>query len=336
MPHRLYKFTGEKLVFSEGLARIQNRNGFGFINKLGEIVIPPRFQYVADRESGFQAGLCAASYRRKWGFINTEGEFAIPPIYKSANSFHEGVAAVQVSDFRMCYIDASGQRLFDSNFLLLNGGPINAHMNDFSEGLAFVFPEGDKNFRGGFIDMGGKIVINPQFTNDFAHFQDGFALVGIKGDWFVIKRDGERLKSNWRISPGLTFYNGVSFFRSGIKIRLIDVTGEFVSDNKFDCQLSCFSEGLALVGSHGGNHKFIDTTGQVILENNTVNYEGEFCNGLALVKSNKEYGYINHNGDFIIEPQFSHAYRFTDGVAQVELNGKWGLIDITGNQIAGF
>ncbi|EMU6300714.1 WG repeat-containing protein, partial [Campylobacter coli] len=36
------------------------------------------------------------------------------------------------------------------------------------------------------------------------------------------------------------------------------------------------------------------------------------------------------SGKFVIEPKFDDAWNFNEGLAGVELNGKWGFIDKSG------
>jgi hypothetical protein len=42
------------------------------------------------------------------------------------------------------------------------------------------------------------------------------------------------------------------------------------------------------------------------------------------------WGFIDGNGDWVIEPRFQDAYRFHDGLARVELDGKWGYVNEKG------
>ena len=57
-------------------------------------------------------------------------------------------------------------------------------------------------------------------------------------------------------------------------------------------------------------------------------------NGLAQVNLNGKYGWIDTNGNYVINPQFDDTWGFAEnGLAKVELNGKWGYIDTTGNYV---
>jgi hypothetical protein len=44
-----------------------------------------------------------------------------------------------------------------------------------------------------------------------------------------------------------------------------------------------------------------------------------------------KWGYIDIDGNMVIEPRFDEAYEFSEGLAGVNINGKYGYIDDKGN-----
>lgn len=50
----------------------------------------------------------------------------------------------------------------------------------------------------------------------------------------------------------------------------------------------------------------------------------------AFVHRHENCGYIDKSGEFVIEPQFSRAGYFSEGLAAVHVGGKYGYIDKTG------
>ena len=59
----------------------------------------------------------------------------------------------------------------------------------------------------------------------------------------------------------------------------------------------------------------------------------DFNEDLAGVLVGDYWGFINTNGDFVIEPQYRNIRAFNDKLAAVQLNNKWGYIDTKGNMI---
>ncbi|MBQ1884053.1 MAG: WG repeat-containing protein, partial [Bacteroidales bacterium] len=94
--------------------------------------------------------------------------------------------------------------------------------------------------------------------------------------------------------------------------------------------------GLACVRLDG-KFGYIDTTGNVVIEPQFDDAR-DFANGLARVELDfhypTEYGYINTKGKMIIEPQFSEASDFySNGLAKVWTNGYYGCVDRTGKMV---
>lgn len=55
-----------------------------------------------------------------------------------------------------------------------------------------------------------------------------------------------------------------------------------------------------------------------------------FSEGLAMVKKDGKFGYINKQGELVIPFQFEYATPFTKGTATVKRDGKLGTIDKSG------
>ena len=59
-----------------------------------------------------------------------------------------------------------------------------------------------------------------------------------------------------------------------------------------------------------------------------------FSDGLAAVMQDDRWGYVDTTGNFSISPQFDKAYGFVNGIALVGFGDlgsiKWGFIDKTG------
>ena len=66
---------------------------------------------------------------------------------------------------------------------------------------------------------------------------------------------------------------------------------------------------------------YIDQEGNVVIE---PKFEGasDFSEGLALFKINGLWGYLDQRFDICIESRFQEAQRFSEGLAAVHLDGK--------------
>jgi hypothetical protein len=91
-------------------------------------------------------------------------------------------------------------------------------------------------------------------------------------------------------------------------------------------------------GELDGKWGYIDHSGQFVIEPRFVDL-ANFSEGLAAVvpKGGGGYGYIDKTGAWAIKPQFGHAWEFSEGLAAVENRaGKWGFIDASGKMAIPF
>lgn len=191
----------------------------------------------------------------------------------------------------------------------------------------------------GFIDATGQVVISPRFesANDFA---EGRA-------WASIETGGKTLSGfidesgEWAIEPQFfghqkSIFGGSYFFRDGRSLiytsdnrpAFIDHEGNIVSATDYE-QLYPFSEERALV-VRDGLWAFIQPDGTEIIPfrysaerlGPLSHLQNRFSEGLALVPfAEDEYGpnlgFIDRNGETVLEPQFTDGTAFSEGLAMV-------------------
>jgi len=101
--------------FHEGRALFgRGANGkFGFIDKAGKQLIPPKFLSIDDTgPSEFSEGLAAVSFSNgRAGYIDRAGRIVIPARFRIACPFNGGIALVY-SRNQVAYIDKSGKHVW--------------------------------------------------------------------------------------------------------------------------------------------------------------------------------------------------------------------------------
>lgn len=63
----------------------------------------------------------------------------------------------------------------------------------------------------------------------------------------------------------------------------------------------------------------------------TYHYLGDFSEGLASIKINEKWGFINHRGKMVVPAKYTSAGSFSEGLASVKLGKKSGFINKKGN-----
>ena len=81
-----------------------------------------------------------------------------------------------------------------------------------------------------------------------------------------------------------------------------------------------FSDGLARI-KQNGKYGYIDKSGKIVILPQ-FDETSDFSDGMAVIKKNDKYGYIDKNGSIIIQPQFEYAAGFSESLAMIKQNGK--------------
>jgi S-layer homology domain/WG containing repeat len=164
--------------------------------------------------------------------------------------------------------------------------------------------------------------------------------------------------SQFAIAPEIGFSGEVSEGLSPVKIGdrfgYIDTQGKLKISSQF-LSATVFSQGLAIVGVKDG-YQIIDRAGQpkVMLPTSeflsyfpappgsfTIDISGFDSNGLipvsmrGVLENGGEvalFGYLDRTGKWVVKPQDSIA-TFAEGLAAVEVNGKYGYVDVAGNAV---
>ena len=101
--------------FSEGLAAVSDKNGTGFVNRNGEVVIPLQFEEAKP----FSDGLAVVKKKDgTYAYIDKTGKIVIDAAnYRHVESFSEGLAMVRSSDARRAgFIDQTGKEVIPCQY----------------------------------------------------------------------------------------------------------------------------------------------------------------------------------------------------------------------------
>ncbi|MBQ0084060.1 MAG: WG repeat-containing protein [Clostridiales bacterium] len=152
----------EKPLFSNGLLVFEQNGKYGYINKKGQFVINPQFDYAVNFDKN---GLALVKSGDKCGYINTKGQYVINPQFDNAGNFAENGLALVKSGDKWGYINTKGQYVINPQF--------DGALPFFSDGYTIVVT-GKNNF--GVIDEKGKYIVNP---HTFENAEEYFTIISI-------------------------------------------------------------------------------------------------------------------------------------------------------------
>ncbi len=297
----IYEDIGE---FHEGRACVVKDGKMGFVDETGAVVIPLAYTYKSEE--------------RPWTDIADTYVELLP-------FFSEGLVALWGSEGhgdRYGYIDRDGNEVIPFEY---------DYAAPFSEGLAYVskgasvWYETNADGKFGYIDKAGRVVVQLQYDCDYAghgtlydwFFVDGYAPVSRKGatQWDMVyglvDRTGKvvvPIRYYWmrRLEGGLSFagygedYSGHGTWDS---IGLIDETGREIVAVGHYAWIEKFSEGYACVRLGGDG-------------------------GAWMGDEESRYGFIDWTGREVVPCVYEAAGNFSEGLAAVCRDGKWGFIAI--------
>ena len=189
-----------------------------------------------------------------------------------------------------------------------------------------------RDMKDGFINRTGEYAIVPSF-DEAKSFREGLAAVCMEGKgWGFIDRAGA-----WAIPPRFAFADS---FSEGMAVVKEDNDLSCLGDGNIETPEGSECEGYSDPGESGpATYFLIDHTGKR-MSNKSYHCITRPADGMAAVRLNGRWGYVDRTGKEVIAPRFSMAKPFGEGVAAVRVlnakgedelgEGKWGFLNHQG------
>jgi len=299
--------------FNDGLAVAERNGNFGYINKSGEGII--NFD-LEDAES-FKNGRAIIKRGGLYYVINRTGTI-ISSAYYGISDFNEGLAIVKSGEFTYGAIDKNGKEEIPFQY---------QRMGEFSEGLSAA----QKNNNFGYVDSKGLPTIPfmfqwaEKFSNGRARVQynNKYGVIDKKGD-FVIRPIYDRIDEEIN-SVYVVYKNNFYGFVDSSGCLLSELNNIQLSNNT----AKDYTDGNLLRLSLGEEEKLINKNGKAISDEE---FEEMYLpkNGLIKIFAEDKYGFINTKNKTVIKPIYDDASDFEDSVSIAEKKDLKLLINTKG------
>jgi len=312
----------------DGVARVANADGrMGAIDTSGNEVVACAHDHLLRFVDGIaqvnQGGWLDDRGNvkgGKYGYVRKDGSWVAEPRFVNAFAFEEGRATVFVEKDGAKLggvIDASGAFVIEPQY---------AYLGWHREGLA-VFHDGTKD---GYLDLDGEVVIAPRF-DEGATFLSGMARVKLGEKWGVIGKDGELLHEAQYERVGDGRQGACWAVRDGSCFLLTDDGRE---EGPFQeirmCPHPDEGPGIWPV-------KREDRWGWVRHDGTVFGLEHEstlgFLWGPARAVKNGAWGFVDEQGEVVIDYAFENATPWSTVGAGVKKDQRWGVIDRSGAEV---
>lgn len=264
----------------------------------GRVVAAPTFDRLSRFSEGRAVAVVEGSFfsneEDRFGVIDETGRWIVPPTLGGVGEFRNGLAPAAL--------------------LATSSGP---------------YPSSTRIW--GYIDRAGKWAVFPQYRSA-QNFSEGLAAVSANGPGFIDPAGKEVLR--WKGGEADSFSDGLAAVTCSFgEWGYIDRTGALVIPCRFS-EAGRFHDGRAVV-SMGERSFYIDRAGQEVtpLSGGTVQNLPAFSEGLVPFSGgNEKWGFKGPDGRVVIEPSFSIATGFSEGLAMVGNENAFVFIDKTGRQ----
>ena len=274
---------------------------------MGLLILTSGYAQISEA-TAFQDGWARIKTHNGYCYIDKTGKEIIPCqyIYRFGTpAFKDGIVSVQTISYKSILIDKTGKevRIPEKQ----EAEPVQSLAEPI---LKF------RNGNYGYVDKNGKVLI--PFKYSTAHpFRHGFAYV-------------ETSKSRGGFQQTSIHTDPMPTRTSAGEYRTTTTTTSYVprttSTKKF-----CINRKGQKMKYDILSYVAIDVNGQ---EKSYAGI-GNYSDGLWLVsKKKKNWGYVDENSKEITPVIYTKATLFREGLALVELKGKWMIIDKRGNEVA--
>lgn len=269
-------------------------------DKLTEILRDVQFRYEKHYSMYGQVmpefdGMYAFEKNGLYGYLNSEASTELESIYTSATAFYNGYAVVSMLNIygeeQFVVIDKDGQRYAYLEGIDETSGVGGAKDEDGKAQSLIACKTGD-TYK--YYNLDGEVVFGDyayagRFRNNIAAVQDS------TGKWQLIDGTGK---------------------------PIVDMTFTDVVLNEFE---ECAPKGL-IIAQDGDKYHIYDTAGERV-GNFGCDYAKAFVDQYAAFEKDGLWGFVDADGNVLIEPQYDDAKSFSNGLGAVMTSNGWSLVN---------
>ena len=205
------------------------------------------------------------------------------------------------------------------------------YSNDSPNKILFSY-----NGKMGIMDSNKNVLLNANFDRVLAEFDDD----GFYYHFVYLGNKKGIIDANFKFILPL-IYDDIEISKNGFFIAknkegyiYINHKGVPINNQKYQ-RAKSFRYGLASIKTDG-KWGFIDRSGEIII-NPVYDKTGWFNDdGITAVKKDGKYGFINKLGETTIAHIYQKTSYFTEGLCAVKKEGKWGFINVEGDEVIPF
>ena len=346
-----YRAIADKVI--DGVVEIRSNKRIGYVDITGRVLLEPTYKSISEFVDGY-AVVSKASYysdedgrdreRSVYGVINSQFKEIIPCVFDSIE--YEVEIGRFKTDVGYKTIDGRYVAIVDGKELFVDKKY--KYCKPFGDTCAIAVRVVDGHVNYGLVDKKSNDILPPIFSrlehieNELYKFKinDLYGLVTSKGNIILqnkyngIGKFEDNLACVQVIVPSDDRYEQKKLYgyvdSSGNEI--LPPSYEFIGkrNNKYSVVMKNNLWGIFCVENHHlkiiPNAAFLEPCMDNLCK---INVGGIYDKGSKKTTGGL-WGYVSVDGQIVIEPTYEQAYGFSEGMAAVKLNEKWGFINSEG------
>lgn len=291
---------------------VKKDNNVGLINDQGQIIIKPEYKEILTLEEGYKNEYIVVNGENKYGLISTTGEILLETKYEAVKYLgNSSLFAVKESGVWKLINTEDGKILISEGYEDI--------VEAKSENIVVINDEGLY----GLVSKENSVIIEPQYED----LKYAFSI------YYIAKKDGKYGIINQENETVIDFEY----------INMIYVeNGGFIEADKSETETVIFDNNLAQKVTGIISEINIDAGYIKVYTNDEYKYynfkleekdskDVLTTNTLFLSKKDGKYGYLNKNGDVVVDYIYDDGTEQNScGYASVKKDGVWGSIDKAG------
>ena len=289
---------------------IKQNDKLGLSDNKGNVIIKPEYKEIKSIQENYQNGYIVVNQDNKYGIIDFTSQVIVETGYEDIKQITGNHMYVVKQDGKWKLINSKKETLIEN-------------VNDVTQILEDkIIIKKDNQY--GILLVSGEEKIKPQYEE----------LSSIFNDYYLAKKSGKYGIINSVNEQVLSFqYSKITYKKDAdfVVAEKENVAMGEIYNNKFEKKLD------GIVSDINAEKGYI----RIYIENEYKYYNLSFeektsteflqNNNLLLSKKDGKYGYINRDGNLVIDYTYEDAQELNEyGYAAVKKDGKWGAIDKTG------
>lgn len=300
----LPNFNPDDHWFNNGFDIVEIDDKYGVINEKGQLLVPAEYDDCDMLDLDYDNSCFCVKKDGKQGVLKSNGEVLIPIEY-------EDITDIQAT------VPTSFIVKKDNKYGLINGeGKVVVALEyDYmskTENYGVLIIEVEKDGIYGAMNENGEIIVPIEYDSIEAKRVQDIAIA------LIVSKDGMMgaLGADGSFILDLVYDN--------VRVESNNVKSVFITTKNFPRECTMY-----------------DMTGKMLLDPTGITGIEEYSEDLILVIKDRKTGFVDLDGNFVIQPIYSNAKEFGRAkgengkidLAPVEIDGKWGFINKEGKLV---